>query len=88
MFLRKGCSDNMQQISRTPIPKCVLKKVEKQHYCNHVSAWMCFPVNLRHFLRTFFSRNSSGGGVVKFARIISIALLSIIFLFSLEEVSV
>ena len=41
MFLRKRCSENMQQIyRRTPKPKCDFNKVAKQIYWNHTSAWV------------------------------------------------
>ena len=48
---RISCSKNMQQIyRRTPMPKCVLKKL--RHGCS--------PVNLLHVFRTAFPRNTSG----------------------------
>ena len=49
--LRKGCSENMQQIyRRKPIPKCDFNKVALQLYSNPSSVWVlsckfaaCFP---------------------------------------------
>ena len=38
--LRKRCPENMQQIYRTPMPKCNFNKVALQLYQNHTSAWM------------------------------------------------
>ena len=32
--------ENMQQIYRTPMPKCNFNKVAKQLYSNHTLAWM------------------------------------------------
>ena len=59
--LRKRCSENMQQsYKRTPIPKCDFNKVALQlvHGCS--------PVNLRHILRTSFSKNTSGWLLLKY----------------------
>ena len=37
----KRCSENMLQIyRRTPMRKCDFKKVAKQLYLNHTSAWV------------------------------------------------
>ena len=36
----KRCSENMQQIYRTPMSKCDFNKAAKQLYWNHTSAWV------------------------------------------------
>ena len=59
-FLKKRCSENMQQIyRRTPMPKCDFNKVA----CNFIEIKLrhgCSPVNLRHIFRTPFLNNTSG----------------------------
>ena len=53
-FLRKRCSENMQQICRrTPIPKCDFNKVE-------IALWYGFSsVHLLYIFRTPFPKNTS-----------------------------
>ena len=61
-FLRKRCSENMQQIyRRTPVPKCNLNKVAKQIALRYG----CYPVNLLHIFRTPFPKNTSEGLLLK-----------------------
>ena len=50
--LRKRCSDNMQQIYRTPM--------ESNLYRNPLQRG-CYPVNLSHISRTSFPENTFGG---------------------------
>ena len=64
-FLRKRCSENMQQsYRRTPMPKCDFNKVVLQLYWNCTSSW-CSPVNLQHIFRTPFPNNTSGQLLLK-----------------------
>ena len=62
-FLRKRCSENMQQISRrTPVQKCDFNKVEKlqSNFIETTLRHGCSPVNLLYIFRTSFSKNTSG----------------------------
>ena len=53
--LRKRCSENMRQIyRRTPMPKCDFKKVAKQLYWNHTSAWVFSCKFAAYIQNTFF----------------------------------
>ena len=53
--LRRRCSENMQQIfSRIPMPKCDFRKVVKQFYWNHTSAWVFSCKFAAYFRNTFF----------------------------------
>ena len=63
--LRKRCSENMQQIYRTPIPKCDFNKVAKQLYWNRTSIWVFFCKFAAYFQNT--SKNTSG--LVRFVRV-------------------
>ena len=63
--LRKRCSENMQQIYRTPIPKCDFNKVAKQLYWNRTSIWVFFRKFAAYFQNT--SKNTSG--LVRFVRV-------------------
>ena len=57
--LRKRCSENVQQIyRRTPMPKCDFKRVAKQLYWNHTSAWV-FSCNFAACFQNTFSRTTS-----------------------------
>ena len=64
--LKKACSENMQQIYRSPpMPKCHFSKVALQLYwngiCNFIEmalrhGW--YPANLLHIFRTSFPKNT------------------------------
>ena len=56
-FLRKSCSENMQEIyRRTPMPKCDFIK-----FIEITLQLGCSPVNLLHTFRTLFHKNTYGG---------------------------
>ena len=72
--LRKRCSENMQQIyRRTPLPKCNFNKVALHQcqsvisiklFCSFIEIALrlrCSPVNLPHYFRTPFPKNTSEG---------------------------
>ena len=50
---RKYCSENMQQIYRTPMPKCNFNKVAMQFYKNHTLAWVFSCKFATYFQNTF-----------------------------------
>ena len=53
-FLRKRCSENIQQIyRRTPMPKCDFNKVALQLYWNHTSGWVISCKFTAYFQNTF-----------------------------------
>ena len=55
-FLKKRCSENMQQIDRrTPIQTCAFNKVVKQLSWNHTSIWMFSCKFAACFQNTFSS---------------------------------
>ena len=71
---RKRCSENMQQIyRRTPLPKCNFNKVALHQcqsvisiklFCSFIEIALrlkCSPVNLPHYFRTPFPKNTSEG---------------------------
>ena len=56
-LLRKRCSENVQQIYKgTPMLKCDFNKVAMHFTLRHG----CSSVNLLHFFRTSFCRNTTG----------------------------
>ena len=58
----KRCSKKMQQIyRRTPMPKCDFNKIAKQHYWNHISAWVFSCKIAAYFQKIFFLRTPLGG---------------------------
>ena len=61
----KRCSENMQQIyRRTPMPKllCNFIEIALRHGCS--------PINLQHFFRTPFPKNTSGWLLCNFIEIV------------------
>ena len=56
-FLRKRCSENMQQIyRRTPMPKCDINKLALQLFWNRTSAWL-FSCKFAAYLQNTFPKN-------------------------------
>ena len=58
-ILRKTCSENMQQIYWTPMPKCDFNNVTEELHWHHIRHG-CPPV-LLHIFRKPFLKNTSGG---------------------------
>ena len=59
-FLRKRCSENMQQIySRTPMPKCDFNKVTQATLLKSHSAWV-FSCKFAAYFQNNFFRNTFG----------------------------
>ena len=57
-FLKKSCSENLQQIyRRTLMPKCNFNKVALQLYWNHTLAWLFSCKLAAYFQNTFLQQH-------------------------------